>query len=197
MSAGLFLRNEAGRRGVPTKQSFQTWIDAIPCLPRNAQVNILVVGEPEGRRFNRQYRQKDYATNVLSFPWEPRPAPTKSREMRHWAGRPSIATGRSMLGLGFWGSRGNGRAVRPRRPWATQPRPPRPSGRACPAQKSSTGAALSESHSEHRAQRQPTSRLWSVSNSSTRQQSEFLRSNEVVRAARTQIASLTCLSNAT
>jgi probable rRNA maturation factor len=73
MSAGLFLRNEGGRRGVPTKQSFQTWIAAIPRLPRNAQVNILVVDAEAGRRFNRQYRQKDYATNVLSFPWEPRP----------------------------------------------------------------------------------------------------------------------------
>ncbi|HZW50414.1 MAG TPA: rRNA maturation RNase YbeY [Rudaea sp.] len=73
MSAGLFLRNDAGRRGVPTKQSFQTWIDAIPRLPRNAQVNLLIVDAHAGRRFNRQYRHKDYATNVLSFSWEPEP----------------------------------------------------------------------------------------------------------------------------
>ena len=73
MSAGLFLRNDAGRRGVPAKQSFQAWIDAIPRLPRNAQVNILVVDFDAGRRFNRQYRHKDYATNVLSFPWEQAP----------------------------------------------------------------------------------------------------------------------------
>jgi probable rRNA maturation factor len=71
MSAGLFLRNDAGRRGVPAKQSFQAWIDAIPRLPRNAQVNLLIVDANTGRRFNRQYRHKDYATNVLSFPWEP------------------------------------------------------------------------------------------------------------------------------
>lgn len=73
MSAGLFLRNDAGRRGVPAKQSFQAWIDAIPRLPRNAQVNLLIVDAITGRRFNRQYRHKDYATNVLSFPWEPEP----------------------------------------------------------------------------------------------------------------------------
>jgi probable rRNA maturation factor len=73
MSAGLFLRNEAGRRGVPTKHSFQTWIDAIPRLPRTAQVNVLIVGTADGRRFNREFRRKDYATNVLSFPWEPEP----------------------------------------------------------------------------------------------------------------------------
>ncbi|HST27654.1 MAG TPA: rRNA maturation RNase YbeY [Rudaea sp.] len=73
MSAGLFLRNDAGRRGVPTKHSFQTWIDAIPRLSRSAQVNLLIVDANAGRRFNRQYRHKDYATNVLSFPWEPVP----------------------------------------------------------------------------------------------------------------------------
>ncbi len=41
MSAGLFLRNDAGRRGVPTKHSFQSWIAAIPRLPQSAQVNLL------------------------------------------------------------------------------------------------------------------------------------------------------------
>jgi probable rRNA maturation factor len=69
---------QTGRRGVPTKQSFQTWIAAIPRLPRNAQVNILVVDAEAGRRFNRQYRHKDYPTNVLSFPWQPAPG-DKSR----------------------------------------------------------------------------------------------------------------------
>lgn len=73
MSARLFLRNDAGRRGVPTKHSFQAWIDAIPRLPRRAEVNILVVDAEAGQRFNREYRHKDYATNVLSFPWEPAP----------------------------------------------------------------------------------------------------------------------------
>ena len=66
----LFLRNKAGRRGVPAKSSLEKWIGAIPRLPNGAEVNILVVGKPEGRRFNRKYRSKDYATNVLSFPWE-------------------------------------------------------------------------------------------------------------------------------
>src|SRR5215469_10571930 len=76
----LLLRNEAGRRGVPQKRSFENWIDAIPGLPRNAQVNILIVGADEGRRFNREFRRKDYATNVLSFPWERVPGePSRSR----------------------------------------------------------------------------------------------------------------------
>ena len=31
---------------------------------------LRVVGAAEGRRLNRQYRKKPYATNVLSFPYE-------------------------------------------------------------------------------------------------------------------------------
>lgn len=74
MTASLFLRNEAGRAGVPTRKSFEAWISAIPELRRRkVEVNILIVDVEAGRRFNRQYRHKDYATNVLSFPWEPAP----------------------------------------------------------------------------------------------------------------------------
>jgi probable rRNA maturation factor len=74
MTASLFLRNEAGRTGVPTRKSFEAWLSAIPELRRRkVEVNILIVDVEAGRRFNRQYRHKDYATNVLSFPWEPAP----------------------------------------------------------------------------------------------------------------------------
>ena len=74
MSATVFLRNEAGRRGVPQRRSFERWIDAIAALRRRrCEVNLLVVGTREGRRFNRQFRQRDYATNVLSFPYQPMP----------------------------------------------------------------------------------------------------------------------------
>jgi probable rRNA maturation factor len=74
MSVALFLRNEAGRAGVPTRKSFQAWIGAIPELRRRkAAVNILVVDAREGRRFNREFRHRDYATNVLSFPFDPLP----------------------------------------------------------------------------------------------------------------------------
>lgn len=71
MSVALFLRNEAGRAGVPTRKSFAAWISAIPELRRrNAEVNILIVDTREGRRFNREFRHKNYATNVLSFPFD-------------------------------------------------------------------------------------------------------------------------------
>jgi len=74
VTTALFLRNEAGRRGVPLRRSFASWIDAIPELRRRkAEVNILVVGTKQGRRYNREFRNKDYATNVLSFPYQPAP----------------------------------------------------------------------------------------------------------------------------
>lgn len=64
----LWLRNETGRRGVPLAPSFRRWIGAIPALRRRAaQVNILIVDARSGRRYNRDFRQRDYATNVLSF----------------------------------------------------------------------------------------------------------------------------------
>jgi probable rRNA maturation factor len=74
VTTALFLRNEAGRRGVPLRRSFASWIDAIPQLRRRkAEVNILIVDAKAGRRYNREFRGKDYATNVLSFPCEPLP----------------------------------------------------------------------------------------------------------------------------
>jgi len=74
MTVALYLRNEAGGRGVPLKRSFERWITAIPELRRRqATLSILVVGAREGRRYNREFRGKDYATNVLSFPYEPLP----------------------------------------------------------------------------------------------------------------------------
>ena len=74
MTLSLFLKNQTSRRGIPLKASFAKWIIAIPELRRgSSEVNILVVDAQEGRRYNRQFRHKDYATNVLSFPYEPLP----------------------------------------------------------------------------------------------------------------------------
>lgn len=72
----VWVKNEAGRRGVPLLRSFQRWLEAIPELRRRrgmSEVNILIVDAKAGRRYNRQFRARDYATNVLSFPYEPMP----------------------------------------------------------------------------------------------------------------------------
>ena len=44
------------------------WIRAALAAP--AQLAVRIVDEDEGRALNRDYRGKDYATNVLSFPAE-------------------------------------------------------------------------------------------------------------------------------
>lgn len=63
----------APRRGVPTPASFRRWTEVALVTARHrkpAELSIRVVGAREGRVLNRQYRGKDYATNVLSFPVE-------------------------------------------------------------------------------------------------------------------------------
>ncbi|MES2404840.1 MAG: rRNA maturation RNase YbeY [Pseudomonadota bacterium] len=63
----------APRRGVPTSVSFRRWVEAALQGARHikpAELSIRIVGAREGRALNRQYRGKDYATNVLSFPVE-------------------------------------------------------------------------------------------------------------------------------
>lgn len=74
----VWVRSEAGRRGIPIRRSFERWVSA--ALPagnkrtrneRIVEVNILIVNAAAGRSFNRRYRNRDYATNVLSFPYTP------------------------------------------------------------------------------------------------------------------------------
>lgn len=55
--------------GIPEAARFAAWAEAALAGERDqAELSIRVVGEDEGRALNRQYREKDYATNVLSFP---------------------------------------------------------------------------------------------------------------------------------
>lgn len=50
--------------GVPRKD-IRRWVQAAQFAP--AEFTIRFVGEDEGRELNRDYRGKDYATNVLTF----------------------------------------------------------------------------------------------------------------------------------
>jgi len=52
-------------RGVPPPAAFRKWARA--ALQNDASVTVRVVGRAEGRTLNRQYRGRDYATNVLTF----------------------------------------------------------------------------------------------------------------------------------
>ena len=57
------------RSGIPAAVSFRRWVRAaLEGRIRQADLAIRIVDAKEGRAFNRHYRGKDYATNVLSFP---------------------------------------------------------------------------------------------------------------------------------
>jgi probable rRNA maturation factor len=65
------------RAGVPSSASFRQWVAAALRGVRRrkpAEVAIRIVGADEGQALNRDYRGKDYPTNVLSFPAELPPA---------------------------------------------------------------------------------------------------------------------------
>ncbi|THF63777.1 rRNA maturation RNase YbeY [Pseudothauera nasutitermitis] len=56
---------EADKAFAPRKHRIRRWARA--ALRRDAEVTVRLVGEEEGRALNRDYRGKDYATNVLTF----------------------------------------------------------------------------------------------------------------------------------
>ena len=58
---------------LPQQADFETWADHGWQGESETEVTLRIVDEPEGRELNQQYRGKDYATNVLSFPFEAPP----------------------------------------------------------------------------------------------------------------------------
>jgi len=73
---------------IPSDTLLRRWARA--ALARPAEVTLRFVAEAEGRRLNREFRGKDYATNVLTFVYAGRPlagdvvicAPVVAREAR-------------------------------------------------------------------------------------------------------------------
>lgn len=55
----------------PADKDFQRWVNhVVEQQKASGSVVIRLVDTDEGRSLNHQYRNKDYATNVLSFPFE-------------------------------------------------------------------------------------------------------------------------------
>ncbi len=69
VSHTLDVRFGVPRTGIPASNTFREWL-ALPLGKRRQAVAIAlrVVNEVEGRQLNQQFRGRDYATNVLSFP---------------------------------------------------------------------------------------------------------------------------------
>jgi probable rRNA maturation factor len=84
----LLVQRASRARHIPSDRQLRFWADA--ALARPAEVTIRLVAEAEGRRINRQFRGRDYATNVLTFIYADKPlagdvvicAPVVAREAR-------------------------------------------------------------------------------------------------------------------
>ena len=88
---------QAPHRAALTPARVRRWISMALRAP--AEMTVRIVGEAEGRALNRQYRGKDYATNVLTFDYARQPvvsadlvlcAPVVAREARE-QGKPLAA----------------------------------------------------------------------------------------------------------
>ena len=61
----------AEHRAALPRHKVARWIRHALALP--AEITVRIVGEDEGRQLNRDYRQKDHATNVLTFDYAQEP----------------------------------------------------------------------------------------------------------------------------
>jgi probable rRNA maturation factor len=61
----------ASHRAVLKRSAVSMWIGT--ALERDGEITVRIVGEDEGRTLNRNFRKKDYATNVLTFDYTQEP----------------------------------------------------------------------------------------------------------------------------
>lgn len=65
----ILVQRRVPPQGIPAPASLREW--ALAALgSASGELTIRVVDEIEGRALNKRYRGKDYATNVLSFPYD-------------------------------------------------------------------------------------------------------------------------------
>ena len=70
----LSVQYACNREGLPLRAHFVRWARA--ALVGGGEVAIRLVDTEEGQTLNNEYRGKDYATNVLSFPYDTEPVVT-------------------------------------------------------------------------------------------------------------------------
>ena len=67
----LAVQYACNREGLPLRAAFVRWARA--ALAGGGEITIRLVEADEGQSLNNAYRGKDYATNVLSFPYDTEP----------------------------------------------------------------------------------------------------------------------------
>lgn len=69
MKLELNIQNPNKSKDIPKKKQFTDWMKAALANERDkAEVSLRIVDETESRHLNYNYRKKNKATNVLSFP---------------------------------------------------------------------------------------------------------------------------------
>jgi len=68
------IKNAAPHRAALPRHSVARWIRH--ALERDAEITVRIVNAEEGQALNRDYRGKDYATNVLTFDYRVEPVVT-------------------------------------------------------------------------------------------------------------------------
>ena len=71
----LSVQYACNQAGLPSRPQIRAWVRAALDVDekRGGQITIRFVEPEEGQSLNSDYRGKDYATNVLSFPYEVEP----------------------------------------------------------------------------------------------------------------------------
>jgi probable rRNA maturation factor len=68
------IPNAATHREALARHRVKRWVQQ--SLQSDAEITVRIVDEDEGQTLNRDYRQKDYATNVLTFDYTQEPVVT-------------------------------------------------------------------------------------------------------------------------
>ncbi|WP_107687954.1 rRNA maturation RNase YbeY [Neisseria wadsworthii] len=64
----FYFEDQSGFSPLPTEHKFRQWIwHALKNEYHRAEISLILLNEEDARAYNRDYRGKDYATNVLSF----------------------------------------------------------------------------------------------------------------------------------
>ena len=68
----LSVQYACNKEGLPLRAQIRAWVRAALDVDgaRGGQITVRLVDAEEGLQLNRDYRGKDYATNVLSFPYD-------------------------------------------------------------------------------------------------------------------------------
>jgi probable rRNA maturation factor len=64
----LVVQYATAAQNLPTRAQFRRWLKC--ALQHDVSITLRIVDEVEGRELNKNYRGKDYATNVLTFVYD-------------------------------------------------------------------------------------------------------------------------------